>query len=96
MINTFLIIVLLYKISPSAEYVMISMIGGSMRANELLAKAPISDINRSKCGTAIAKQTENKNKFLLVLRLICEVYIVHSIQSPSKHTYRLQYPSPYT
>lgn len=39
------------------------MIGGNMRARQLLAAAPIRAINTSKCGITDPKPTEMQNKF---------------------------------
>ena len=48
---------------PSSIYKVKSSIkGGSISAKAQLAKAPVSDIRRSKCGTTKAIPTENKIK----------------------------------
>lgn len=57
----------------SAESVNSSMIGGNIRANELLANAPIRAINKSRCGITMAiapvnKQTKHQtmHRFILI------------------------------
>ena len=58
----------------STENVTRSMIGGNIRANELLAKAPIRAINRSKCGITRAIIPEiykyQTNRKLSVIQLL--------------------------
>lgn len=46
----------------STDKVNSSIIGGNISARAQLAKAPIRDIRRSKCGTADAIPTEKKTQ----------------------------------
>lgn len=45
---------------PSADSVNSSMIGGNIRASELLARAPIRAISKSRCGITMAIAPVNK------------------------------------
>ena len=63
-VTRFLVHMNILVFSPGAEYVTSSMIGGTMRANELLANAPTNEISRSKWGTTMATPAEKVKRYI--------------------------------